>query len=327
MYKPMSKPTVFISYSHKDEEWKDRLVTQLKVLELEGSFQVWDDRQIAAGSDWLPGIEEALNAAAAAILLVSADFLISNFISSREVPRLLQRRQTDGVLVAPLIIRPCAWRKVQWLSKIQARPAEGKALSTMEEHQAETALATLAEEVAELLDKPRARLVLKPGSQVAPSRLPITGSFDELCKNLAEFWRPYLQEAISTLDYKLKTYHCDEPVQISKTNWTDLIVNCLPFLVAKDKLQDLLPKKDFSLPEVGEVLPLLPLAELYERLNHSALPPGGPPHLFPDWAKASQVEGLIDIYHYSTAVKHYDELRRHYSNRILGSFANALMDR
>src|SRR5262249_30019560 len=89
----MPRPAVFVSYSHQDERWKDRLVQQLRVLEPEGDFEVWDDRRIAAGSDWLPEIEQAMHRAVAAVLLISADFLTSKFILSQEVPRLLERRQ------------------------------------------------------------------------------------------------------------------------------------------------------------------------------------------------------------------------------------------
>ena len=71
----MTKPTVFISYSHKDEKWKDRLVAHLGVLQEQGLLEVWEDRQIAAGDDWLPEIEKAINKAQIAILMVSANFL------------------------------------------------------------------------------------------------------------------------------------------------------------------------------------------------------------------------------------------------------------
>ena len=64
----MSKPTVFISYGHKDEVWKDRLDTQLSVLEFEGMLEPWTDRQIGAGDDWYRNIEEAMNRAAAPTL-------------------------------------------------------------------------------------------------------------------------------------------------------------------------------------------------------------------------------------------------------------------
>jgi hypothetical protein len=84
----MNQPSIFISYSHKDEAWKERLVTQLRVLALEGAFNLWEDRQIVTGDAWKSEIEKAINGANLAILLISADFLTSNFIRSKgAIPR------------------------------------------------------------------------------------------------------------------------------------------------------------------------------------------------------------------------------------------------
>ena len=130
----MSKPTVFISYSHKDEDWKDRLVTHLGVLRHQGLLDLWDDRRIAAGEDWHQEIQEAMAAASVAVLLVSANFLNSAFILSEEMPRLLQRRDNEGVHIFPVIVKPCAWQKVDWLRRMQARPKDGRALSAGNEH-------------------------------------------------------------------------------------------------------------------------------------------------------------------------------------------------
>ncbi len=104
--KKSNRLSIFISYSHADEAWKDRLVKQLRVLESEGNFEVWDDRRIGAGDDWYPAIEKALNEASMAILLVSEDFLTSPFILGDEVPRLLKRRKEEGIWVIPLIVWP-----------------------------------------------------------------------------------------------------------------------------------------------------------------------------------------------------------------------------
>jgi hypothetical protein len=138
---------VFISYSHKDEEWKDRLVAQLGVLQQQGLLEIWEDRQIAAGDDWLPAIESALNTCNTAVLLISANFLTSKFILEEELPQLLKRRQDEGVRVIPLIAKPCAWQSVKWLKKIQARPKGNKALSEMRKPIADAALAAFAKEV------------------------------------------------------------------------------------------------------------------------------------------------------------------------------------
>jgi hypothetical protein len=144
------RPTVFISYSHKDEGWKDRLVSHLKALNVE-SLDVWDDRRIGVGADWFREIQAAMDRAAVAVLLVSADFLTSGFIRDTEVPHLLNRRRADGLLVIPLFVRPCGWQAVDWLAAIQGRPKDGKPLSKCRRPQAEQFLTDLALEVRQCL--------------------------------------------------------------------------------------------------------------------------------------------------------------------------------
>ena len=141
---------VFISYSHQDEAWKDRVVRQLGVLADEG-LETWDDRRIQAGDDWLPEIEEAIAQCDVALLLISAHFLTSNFIKHQEVPALLKRRESEGVRVIPVILSPCQWTRIGWLKSIQARPKDGKRLSGLSEDAAEDALSTLAGEVHDLI--------------------------------------------------------------------------------------------------------------------------------------------------------------------------------
>ena len=106
----MTKPTIFISYSHADEAWKDRLVTHLTVLERQGLLDLWDDRRIGVGEDWRREIEQAIDGASVAVLLVSADFLTSQFTLDEQMPRLLQRRDKEGLRVFPVVVRPCAWK-------------------------------------------------------------------------------------------------------------------------------------------------------------------------------------------------------------------------
>jgi hypothetical protein len=147
----MSSVSVFISYSHKDEAWKERLMTQLKVLQVEGALDIWDDRRIQAGQDWFPEITQAIEQATVAIFLISADFLGSEFIRREEIPRLLKRRGNEGLRVIPLIVRPCVWLKVPWLAGIQARPKDGEPLSGHRTHRVEGDLAALANEIDDIL--------------------------------------------------------------------------------------------------------------------------------------------------------------------------------
>ena len=141
---------IFISYSHKDEAWKDRVVTHLGVLAQDGELELWEDRSIAGGDDWLPEIERAIQSCSAALLLISADFLTSKFILGNEVPALLKRRAQEGIRVIPVIVKPCAWSQVSWLKSIQARPKDGKPLISLTENDAEEALAALVEEILKL---------------------------------------------------------------------------------------------------------------------------------------------------------------------------------
>ena len=174
-----TKPTVFISFSHKDEPWKDRLVTHLGVLKQQGLLDLWDDRRIGAGQDWHPEIQAAMSRASVAMLLVSADFLTSQFILGEEVPRLLERREKEGLRVFPVILRPCAWKQVNWLARMQLRPQDARPLSAGTEHQIDADLTAIAEEVADIIRRaereatPEGYLRLGP-EKISLAKLPTT---------------------------------------------------------------------------------------------------------------------------------------------------------
>ena len=109
--------TIFISYSHRDEAEKEALIGHLSVLLHDHhTLEIWSDDRIEAGADWEQDIEQAMERATVAILLISMNFLISDFITNKELPRLLQRRQTEGLTIFPIIAKDCAWHRVQWLA-------------------------------------------------------------------------------------------------------------------------------------------------------------------------------------------------------------------
>lgn len=174
------RPTVFVSYSHRDERWKDLVVQHLRVLEPEGAFEVWEDRRIAIGADWLPEITDAIDRAAVAVILISVDFLGSKFILGEEVPRLLKRRAKDGLHIAPLVVRPCAWQGVSWLSAIQSRPKDGTALSGMRKAEREEALSLFALEIRDLLateqaSRGKASFAPEPDGTATVQSVPVAG--------------------------------------------------------------------------------------------------------------------------------------------------------
>ncbi len=117
---------VFISYSHKDNEFKEKLLEMLQGLVTREVIQIWHDRQIEPGDSWYEDIQSAMKTCQMAILLVSMSFLNSEFIQREEVPVLLQKRKKEGMRVIPIIVRPCLWQDDPVLSTIQALPRDGK---------------------------------------------------------------------------------------------------------------------------------------------------------------------------------------------------------
>jgi tetratricopeptide (TPR) repeat protein len=145
-------PTVFISYSHKDKVWKDRLLTHLQISEKEGLLELWDDRRIAAGTEWHSEIQTAIDAADIGILLISADFLVSDFIRGEEIPRMLERRSKNGMRLFPVMVRSCDWQIVSWLAPIQIRPTGARPLAGFGGNRRDEEMAAIAQEIRGILD-------------------------------------------------------------------------------------------------------------------------------------------------------------------------------
>lgn len=122
-------PLVFISYSHKDEMWKDRLRPHLAVLERQGRVSIWDDRQIDAGVQWHPAILDVMGRCKVAICLISADYLASEFCTGKELPELLKRREHGGLVIIPVLLRPCDWQDYHWLEAFQMLPRDGRSVT------------------------------------------------------------------------------------------------------------------------------------------------------------------------------------------------------
>ncbi|MEP7339965.1 MAG: TIR domain-containing protein, partial [Acidobacteriota bacterium] len=181
----MDKPTIFISYSHKDESWKNRLLPQLRALEMAGRITVWDDRQIDGGDKWYPEIKQAMEHAAVAVCLISSDYLASHFCVKEEIPYLLERCEKDGLVFLPLLLRPCPWKAFDWLKERQMLPRDGKTIAVDFKEDWDTVFAEVANQIFDLSDQLPVRSAVALGVSVPAwsppekldiSRLPVTGS-------------------------------------------------------------------------------------------------------------------------------------------------------
>jgi chaperonin GroEL len=95
---------VFVSYSRHDKDWLERLRVHLKPLQRELEIDIWDDSKIEPGEKWKDEIAKAIDSTKVAVLLISANFMASDFIATGELPRLLNAARDDGAILVPLIL-------------------------------------------------------------------------------------------------------------------------------------------------------------------------------------------------------------------------------
>lgn len=133
----LERSRIFVSYSHKDIAWLKRLQVHLTPLARANRHLLWDDTRIAPGEVWKTEIEEAMASAKVAILLVSADFLASDFIMDNELPRLLAAAANEGAVILPVIVSPCRYKETITLSPFQAVNPPSQPLCAMTDFERE----------------------------------------------------------------------------------------------------------------------------------------------------------------------------------------------
>ncbi|MEL6553519.1 MAG: COR domain-containing protein [Cyanobacteria bacterium J06621_11] len=100
---------LFYSYSHRDEHLRDQLDTHLKILERQGLIQGWHDRRIVGGEDWKTELDNNLQQADIILLLISADFIASDYCYETEMTTAIERHQQGKATVIPIALRPTDW--------------------------------------------------------------------------------------------------------------------------------------------------------------------------------------------------------------------------
>ncbi len=101
---------VFYASAHEDEGFRSTLDKHLSLLQRQGIIAAWHDRQIVPGADRAQAIDEHLERASIILLLISADFLASDYCYGVEMQRALERHQTNEARVIPILLRPVDWK-------------------------------------------------------------------------------------------------------------------------------------------------------------------------------------------------------------------------
>ena len=146
---------VFCSYSHRDEKLRDKLAQHLRILEHQGVIESWHDRKISAGTEWAQAIDESLNSADIILLLVSDNFLASDYCYGLEMKRAMERHEAGAVRVVPILLKPVDWVGAPF-AKLQAFPKDAKPVTKWSNRDEAfvnitKAIRELAEEIGEAL--------------------------------------------------------------------------------------------------------------------------------------------------------------------------------
>ncbi len=116
---------LFYSYAHEDEALRERLETHLKLLKRQGVLQDWHDRDISAGSEWARQISAQLETADIILLLISPDFIASDYCWDVELQRAMARHEAGEAVVIPVVLRETDWTGAPF-GKLQALPRDAK---------------------------------------------------------------------------------------------------------------------------------------------------------------------------------------------------------
>jgi formylglycine-generating enzyme required for sulfatase activity len=161
MTPPIQRDQLFISYSHVDRDWVERLQTMIRPLVRSHGLRLWDDSQIRPGDKWRQEIEMALAAAKVALLLVSSDFLASEFVTNSELPQLLTAAEEEGLRILWVPVRPSLVRRTP-IAAYQGLGDPGRPLARMDPVEQEEALV----EIALAIEKALARRQDSPSAAV-----------------------------------------------------------------------------------------------------------------------------------------------------------------
>ncbi len=185
---PTKALKLFYSYAHKDERWRQRIETHLSMLQRQGYIASWHDRNITAGATWAGDIATHLNTADIILLLISPDFLASEYCYSVEMARAMERHYAEAARVIPIILRPTDWKGTPF-EQLQALPSNAQPVSRWKDR--DEALLDIATGIRKAVDELNA---YTSGTQSSYS----TGPADTIMASLPTWNVPYHRNTFFT---------------------------------------------------------------------------------------------------------------------------------
>jgi len=156
---------IFCCYAREDEALLNELWAHLIPLQREGLIELWHDRDISAGAEWEQEIKEQLNSAQVILLLVSPDFMASDYVNNVELKRAIERHDAKEARVIPIILRPVYWQ-IDPLRKLQALPTDGTPVTGASWHSIDEAFLNVVEGIRKVIEP--SKKVIEPPKPKPP---------------------------------------------------------------------------------------------------------------------------------------------------------------
>ncbi|WP_320053790.1 TIR domain-containing protein [uncultured Acetobacteroides sp.] len=142
---------IFFAYSREDSALRDRLDKHLSGLKRKNYVNTWYDGKIDAGKEWEKEIDTNLSKADIVLLLISADFIASDYCYDVEMTKAISRHEKGDAVIIPIILNPCDWSDLPF-SKIQGLPQNGKPITSTHWENSEIALNEVAKSIKDIVE-------------------------------------------------------------------------------------------------------------------------------------------------------------------------------